>query len=153
MASNIRVLVSNLGDGNWGVGTDTANQLSAANGRLYFPPGDTKSAEPTPSQRFGGSVNYIGWSSKTNWMVQVENAHATNAGTVQIIGHRPSGVSEELFAATAIAGGGSVTVGGIGGEEIYGPFTHFSFVITSNTGTLNCYVTGWNYGDILDAGA
>jgi len=152
MASNIRVLVSNLGDGNWGVGASTINQLNNANGRLYFPPG-TAGAEPTAAQRFGASVDYIGWSSKTNWMVQVENVHAGNAGTVQIVGHRPSGVSEQLLAATAIAAQTSVTVGGVGGEEIYGPFTHFTFIITSNTGTLNCYVTGWNYGDILDAGA
>ena len=144
-----RVLVSNLGDGNW---TTPANQLSGANGTLYFPPG-TGGAEPTAAQRFGGSMDYIGWSSKTNWMVQVENTHAGNAGTVQIIGHRPSGVTEELVAATALAAGISVTHGGVGGEEIYGSFTHFSFVISGNTGVLNCYVTAWNYGDILDAGA
>ncbi len=134
MASNIRVLVSNLGDGNWGVGADTANQLNNTNGRLYFPPGTTKTDEPTLAQRFGASVDYIGWSSKTNWMVQVENVHGANAGTVQIVGHRPSGVTEQLLAATAIAAGASVTVGGVGGEEIYGPFTHFSFIITLNTG-------------------
>jgi hypothetical protein len=144
-----RVLVSNLGDGNW---TAPANQLNNANGTLYFPPG-TGGAEPTAAQRFGASMDYIGWSSKTNWMVQVENTHAGNTGRVQILGHRPSGVTEELFPQTAIAALGSTTVGGVGGEEIYGPFTHFSFVITANTGILNCYVTAWNYGDILDAGA
>jgi len=152
MASNLRVLVSNLGDGNWGVGASTANQLSAANGTLYFPPGTT-GAEPTPAQRFGASVDYIGWSSKTNWMVQVENTSGTSPGSVQILGHRPSGVAEQLLPTTVVAANSSVTVGGVGGEEIYGPFTHFSFVITLNAGTLNCYVTGWNYGDILDAGA
>tara|TARA_R110000822_G_scaffold48131_4_gene127122 strand:+ start:1842 stop:2300 length:459 start_codon:yes stop_codon:yes gene_type:complete len=152
MASNIRVLVSNLGDGNWGVGATTGNQLNNANGTLYFPPG-TGSAEPTVAQRFGGSVDYIGWSSKTNWMVQAENVHAANGGRVQVIGHRPSGVSEELVAGTVLGAGISLTSGGLGGEEIYGPFTHFSFVISSNTGTLDCYVTAWNYGDILDAGA
>jgi len=145
-----RVLVSNLGDGNWPA---PANQATT-NTRLYFPPG-TGGAAPTAAQRFGASMDYIGWSSKTNWMVQAENTSANN-GTVQIIGHRPSGVSEQLVAATVLAtapGTPSLTEGGIGGEEIYGPFTYFEFVITSNTGSLNCYVTAWNYGDILDAGA
>ena len=144
-----RVLVSNLGDGNWAA---PANQMSGANGTLYFPPG-TGGAEPTAAQRCGGSMDYIGWSSKTNWMVQAENTHALNAGAVQVIGHRPSGLAEQLVPSTALTAGLSFTHGGIGGEEIYGPFTHFSFVITSNTGILNCYVTAWNYGDILDAGA
>ena len=157
MASNIRVLVSNIGDGNWGIdaaGANTDNQLSG-NSTIYFPPGINKTTEPTASERFGGSIDYIGWSSKSNWMVQVLNSHGSNPGTIQVLGHRPSGVSEEVIAATVLAGAAvsvSVTQGGLGGEEIYGHFTHFTFVATTNTGELDCYVTAWNYGDILDVG-
>ena len=143
-----RVLVSNLGDGNW---VAPANQATV-NTRLYFPPG-TAGAAPTAAQRFGSSVDSLGWTSKTNWMVQIENVHAANPGTVQVLGHRPSGVAEELVAATAIPALSSLTQGGVGGEEIYGSFTYLEFVITLNSGDLNCYVTAWNYGDILDAGA
>lgn len=143
MAANLRVLVSNLGDGNWG----TANGTSADTTK-YFPVGSNTDA----TKRFGASIDYIGWGSKTNWMVQVTNTGGGNA-TIQIFGHRPSGVSEELVAATVIPhSGGSLTQGGVGGEEIYGPFTHFSFVSSSNSGLLNYYVTAWNYGDILDTG-
>ena len=146
MASNLRVLVSNLGDGNWSSGN-----TASTNTTVYFPPG-TGAAEPTAAQRFGGSLDYIGWASKTNWLVQVTNTGG-GAGTIQVLGHRPSGVAEELVPATAVgAGGGSLSEGGVGGEEIYGPFTHFSFVSTSNSGNLAYYVTAWNYGDILDAG-
>jgi hypothetical protein len=150
-----RVLVSNLGDGNWPAPANQRDGVAAPdNGQLFFPPGSAKGLEPTAAQRFGASMDYIGWSSKTNWMVQVENTHANN-GSVQVIGHRPSGVTEQLAAVTVLATGGvpSLTVGGIGGEEIYGSFTHLEFVISANTGILNCYVTAWNYGDILDAGA
>ena len=143
MASNLRVLVSNLGDGNWSAGNGTG-----ANTTKYFPVGSNVDV----SKRFGASIDYIGWGSKTNWMVQITNTGG-DSGTVQVLGHRPSGVAEEVVAATSIAAGGSLTQGGIGGEEIYGPFTHFSFVSTSNSGQLNYYVTAWNYGDILDTGA
>jgi hypothetical protein len=144
MASNLRVLVSNLGDGNWNAGNGTS-----ADTTKYFPVGSNSDA----TKRFGGSIDYIGWASKTNWMIQVTN---TGGGTasIQVFGHRPSGVQEELVPVTSLAATtGSLTQGGVGGEEIYGPFTHFSFVSTSNSGMLNYYVTAWNYGDILDAGA
>ena len=144
MASNLRVLVSNLGDGNWGTGNSTTG-----NETLDFPRGSVSD----PKLRFGASIDHIGWGSKTNWMVQVTNTGA-DVATVQVLGHRPSGVAEELVAATVIpATTGSLTQGGVGGEEIYGPFTHFTFVSTSNAGQLNYYVTAWNYGDIFDAGA
>jgi len=148
-----RVLVSNLGDGNWPAPANQATTTGVGAVDRFFPPGTGITVEPTAAQRFGASMEYIGWSSKTNWMVQVENTHVGNPGTVEIFGHRPSGVREELVAATVLAAGISVTHGGVGGEEIYGSFTHFEFVISANTGILNCYVTAWNYGDILDAGA
>tara|TARA_R100000152_G_C6776965_1_gene206498 strand:- start:2032 stop:2463 length:432 start_codon:yes stop_codon:yes gene_type:complete len=143
MASNLRVLVSNLGDGNWNTGNGTS-----ANTTKYFPIGSNTDA----TKRFGGSIDYISWASKTNWLIQIDNTGG-GSGTIQVLGHRPSGVAEELVPATAIGAGGSLSQGGVGGEEIYGPFTHFSFVSTSNSGMLMYYVTAWNYGDILDAGA
>tara|TARA_R100000655_G_scaffold22915_1_gene46372 strand:- start:792 stop:1223 length:432 start_codon:yes stop_codon:yes gene_type:complete len=142
MASNLRVLVSNLGDGNWGSGNSTGTDET-----LDFPIGSVSD----PKLRFGGSIDFIGWGSKTNWLVQINNT-GSGTGTVKVMGHRPSGVAEELIAATSLGAGVSLTKGGVGGEEIYGPFTHFTFVSTSNSGTLNYYVTAWNYGDILDTG-
>ena len=143
MASNLRVLVSNLGDGNWDTGNSTTT-----NETLEFPRGSVAD----PKLRFGASIDFFGWGSKTNWLIQIANSGA-GAGTVKVMGHRPSGVAEEVIAATSIAAGLSLTKGGVGGEEIYGPFTHFTFVSTGNSGTLNYYVTAWNYGDILDTGA
>jgi hypothetical protein len=147
MASNIRVLVSNLGDGNWGAGADTSN-VTTSNETIFFPRNSNASA----SFRFAGNEDYIGWASKTNWLIQVDNRGGGNA-TIQVLGHRPSGVTEELVAATVLGASVSLSQGGVGGEEIYGPFTHFSFVASSNSGALHCFVTAWNYGDILDAGA
>lgn len=142
-----RVLFSGLGDGNW---TGIFSTLSGVNERRYFPKGDNATTAPTAIQQIGGSQDYIGWNSKTNWIIQVANSGG-GTGTIQVIGVRPTGVEEELVPATAIGAAATLSQGGIGGEEIYGPFSYFTFIATSNSGVLECHVIGWNYGNIWDA--
>mgnify|MGYP003673942991 CR=1 FL=1 len=175
MASNIRALVSNLGDGNWTtIVTDPAttdefqpNKLTRSSTRCFFPPGVTAAANnvPTAPEKaaapgvgfcIGGNVNTVGWGSKTNWLFQLKNtAAAGQQGIVQIFGYRPTGVVELIreVAAADIDGGAEFTYGGVDGEEVYGPFVAFKFFIKSFGGTapvVECYVVGWNYGDVWE---
>jgi len=153
MSSNHqRVLVSNLGDGNWGDSTEN-NLDTAAQTSVYFPPGAAKGTQPTQAECFFGSIDYIGWNSKTNWMVQVDDAagapYGWNGSRVSVYIGRPTGV-EELVVAAAAA---DFTFGGIGDEEVYGPVTYIRFRVDTGAATptgLLCFVTAWNYGDIND---
>ena len=73
-----RVLVSNLGDGNWGVGANNHNRIDtdAVNQRtVYFPPVINQSTgniqkheEPSPSADAGpmARLDNVGWGSKSN---------------------------------------------------------------------------------------
>jgi len=148
-----RVLVSNLGDGNWGDGTEN-NLDTAAGTSIYFPPGAAKGTQPTQAECFFGSMDYIGWNSKTNWMVQIDDAtgaapYGWNGASVDVYVGRPTGV-EELIVNNA---GADFTFGGIGGEEVYGPITYIRFYVNVGSATptgLLCFVTAWNYGDIND---
>ena len=175
MASNLRALVSNLGDGNWTpiYNTATPPVLQDESPNLitnvefenvqYFPPGApyTGTAEaqpPTVAQQIGSSVNTIGWGSKTNWMFQVSNEQPSGSHEmdVNIYGYRPTGVIELITAIpkASIQAGETFSYGGVGGEEVYGPFVAFKFegVRAGSSGTpkVLCYVIGWNYGDIWD---
>ncbi len=175
MASNLRVLISNLGDGNWGPIYDDSDPpvLQAESPNLitneqyknvqYFPPGAayTGSAEaqpPTAAQQIGSSVDTIGWGSKTNWMFQLKNVKTsgTHEMDVNIYGYRPTGVIELIKTVDKgdIGMGESFSYGGVGGEEVYGPFVAFKFegVRATVVGTpqILCYVIGWNYGDVWD---
>ena len=153
-----RALFSNTGDGNWTGPSAQANGTGGGPVSRYFPPGDSPGTAPTAAQQIGGSIDTIGWNSKTNWIVQAINATGANgSGKVEIIGHRPTGVSEQLVPVTTLANGVSVTEGGVGGEEIYGPFSYFEFKVTDNgteanndDGHLSFFVIGWNYGNIWE---
>jgi hypothetical protein len=140
-----RVLVSNLGDGNWGDGTE--NQITT-NATVYFPPGNAKGTQPTAAQCFNGSIDYVGWSAKTNWMVQVDGTYHGTPGTLTVSVCRPTGVEEVVYNAAAA----DFTFGGIGGEEIYGPLSYIRFTLSGagGAGNMLCYVVAWNYGDIID---
>ena len=156
-----RALFSNTGDGNWTGASAEATGTGAGPVSRYFPPGDSPGVAPTAAQQIGGSLDTIGWNSKTNWIVQAINASgAPGSGKVEIIGHRPTGISEQLVPVTTLAAGVSVTEGGVGGEEIYGPFSYFEFRVTDNgsttagppatDGRLSFFVIGWNYGNIWE---
>lgn len=164
MASNIRVLVSNLGDGNWGVGTDESNKLNNATSEIFFPPGATKGAAPSlPAGLTEGlspaaqSADLIGFTSKTQWMVQVNVINFGTAGagaeTVSVFAVRPTGI-EDLIHTFSTAGQdsyGGVTTASEG--PIEGPVSYFKFKSNAGTTTnldVDCYVIGWNYGDISD---
>jgi hypothetical protein len=152
MAGNIRVLVSNLGDGNW---TGDAINIHSGDVTVFFPPSTNKGDPPTATQQLGGSVNTIGWGSKTNWLFQLDNrGGTTDIGDVSIFGYRPTGVPEliKLVLKTEFPGGTVFTWGGAGGEEVYGPFVAFKFVLSdiSNAPSINCYIVGWNEGDVWD---
>jgi hypothetical protein len=163
MASNIRALVSNLGDGNWGVtGTPSAddNLINAAvtasvDKSIYFPPGASKLVAPVPGadtmSPAASSAGLIGWTSKTQWMVQLVVANLGTGGTpkVTVSAVRPTGVEEEVLSVTAT---GSHSYGGFEDEAIVGPVAYFKFTTDSTGGSadIRCYVIGWNYGDISD---
>lgn len=175
MASNHkRALMSQTGDGNW-VGLDTQgtpvgfNVLDATGSGVdgagdpdpaafrYFPKGANAITPPAAGQQIGGTyvasdmgADYIGWNSKTNWMIQVKNTHGSGTGRIQVSGVRPNGVEEPLITIISLASGVSVTEGGVGGDEIYGPFSYFIFYATANAGTLECFVSAWNFGNIWD---
>lgn len=169
MASNLRVLVSNLGDGNWTpvytgeppVAQDSSpNMLTedAAHDVVFFPPGSSKGTAPTVAQQIGASVDTIGWGSKTNWLFQLHNTVLTTGAAasadVSIFGYRPTGVPELIKAVPKadLENEEIYTWGGAGGEEVYGPFIAFKFELSNETGSpkILCYVTGWNDGDICD---
>ena len=156
MASNLRVVVSNLGDGNW---VAPANKLDATDTDIYFPPGAAKGDVPTVTANgfapSANSTNLIGFTSKTQWMVQV---NATNIGTggtpgISIYAVRPTGIEDLIvkFTATGQDSYGGVTSATEG--PIEGPVSYFKFEsdATDNTDLdVDCYVIGWNYGDISD---
>jgi hypothetical protein len=171
MASNLRVLVSNLGDGNWTpiyntatppVAQDSSPNMvteDAAHDVVFFPPGSSKGAVPTVSEQIGSSVDTIGWGSKTNWMFQLDNVESGSTAKIDIsiYGYRPTGVVELIKAIPGgdLTAGTKYSYGGVGGEEVYGPFVAFKFE-GDRLGTvvgspkILCYVIGWNYGDISD---
>lgn len=126
MASNLRVLVSNLGDGDWGEGAGTENVLDNTNKAIYFPPAfnaagsQVKGTAPTGGSAEiapgGLSINGTwplgGWSSKTHYIVQVKAADANGYGTGQtdsdfaaggviVNAVRPTGVKEQLMVSTS----------------------------------------------------
>ena len=156
--TNNRALVSNLGDGNWGAGTGTENKIDAANQTIYFPPGLTKGAIPlsgtngvhdAPGAR---STDLVGWTSKTQWMVQLEVANLGTGGSpvCKVYAVRPTLIEEEVLSVTTT---GSHSYGGFGDEVIQGPVAYFLFRLSGNTGgspDIRGYVIGWNYGDISD---
>jgi len=170
MAGNIRVLVSNLGDGNWGVtGTTSADSnllddtaASTTSKSIFFPPAfnangtQNKSVAPTAGDSdmspLAASSNFVGWTSKTQWMIQVVTTNMGTSGgtptlTVSVV--RPTGVEEVIVAITAT---GTESYGGFGDEAIVGPVSYFKFTSNTTGGSPNhrCYVIGWNYGDISD---
>jgi hypothetical protein len=159
MASNLRALVSNSGDGNWGVnGTATAtdNKLVVATPRIYFPPGASKGSPPAQGTSHmspaASSVDLVGFTSKTQWMVQVNATNLGTGGTVSVTVHamRPTGIEELVLTVTST---GADSYGGFDDESIQGPVAYFRFTATADTLTnldVDCYVIGWNYGDISD---
>mgnify|MGYP003632275254 FL=1 len=149
ISAHARVLVSNRGDGNWGVG-NTNNQITA-NGSIYFPHGATKANPPADTGNLANSFDFSGWENKSSWIVQAELASGTSC-TIAVYGVRPTGVEEALVAAATMnSGAPSFTHGGLGAEVIQGPFTHFRFLMASASGSpvVNCFVIGWNEGDLI----
>ena len=169
MASNIRALVSNLGDGNWGVtGATSANSnlldaTAATSGSksVFFPPAlnadgsENKSVAPLPGASsmspLASSASLTGWTAKTQWMIQVVTANMGTGGTptITVSVVRPTGVEEVIVAITAI---GTESYGGFGSEAIVGPVSYFKFTNSATGGSPSsrCYVIGWNYGDVSD---
>ena len=142
-----RVLVSSRGDGNW----STGNKLTAASTNVYFPPGTGTNA-PDSTQDLTNNIDYAGWENKSNWIVQAKITATTNA-TVAIYVTRPTGVEELIQPSTVLTSGAaeSVTAGGVGDELIVGPASYFRFHCSAVTGTpsVDCFVIGWNEGDII----
>ena len=162
MASNLRVLVSNLGDGGWGIGTDESNKLNNANAEIFFPPGASKGVAPAlPAGATEGlspaaqSVDLIGFTSKTQWMVQINAANLGGGATptVSVFAVRPTGIEDLIhtFSTSGQDSYGGVTTASEG--PIEGPVSYFKFKsnapITTNL-DVDCFVIGWNYGDISD---
>ena len=88
-------------------------------------------------------------------MFQLKNtANSGNKGEVKIFGYRPTGVVEliKTVSDTEIDGGLEFTFGGVDGEEVYGPFVAFKFFLRgiTNSPVIECFVVGWNYGDIWE---
>ena len=97
MASNLRVLVSNLGDGNWGSGAGTENVLDRVNPSIYFPPAfnaagnQVKGTAPSAgvaelapgSLSVNGTWPLAGWSSKTHYIVQIKADAAAGYDTIK----------------------------------------------------------------------
>ena len=163
MASNIRALVSNLGDGNWGIaGTPSANDnlidaavTASVSKSVYFPPGASKGVAPVSGaddmSPAASSMGLAGWTSKTQWMVQLLVVNLGTGGTpkVTVSAVRPTGIEEEVLSVTTT---GPHSYGGFEDEAIVGPVSFFKFTTDSTGGSANirCYVIGWNYGDISD---
>jgi hypothetical protein len=156
-ANHVRALVSNRGDGNWGAG-NTNNQFIGAGGSslsIFFPHGSAKTDAPSSSQDLTNNINFIGWGCKSNWIVQGELVVVDDDEdcAISVYAVRPTGVKELVMAATALAHDGalSFTHGGIDAEVIQGPISYFEFVMTTNNNNpkVNCFVIGWNEGDII----
>ena len=164
-----RVLVSNLGDGNWGVaGSASANSnlmdaaaAATATKSIYFPPAlnadgtENKGVAPGPGSDnmspASDLLGLVGWTSKTQWMVQVNAVNLGTGGTPNLVVSvvRPTGIEETVLTVTST---GEDSYGGFGDEAIVGPVSYFKFTSDSTGGAPNirCYVIGWNYGDISD---
>jgi hypothetical protein len=148
-ANHVRALVSNRGDGNWGVG-NTNNQITA-NGSIYFPHGSAKSDAPSSSQDLTNNINFIGWGCKSNWIVQAQLASGTSC-TIAVYAVRPTGVEELVVSAVTMnSSAPTFTHGGIDAEVIQGPVSYFRFLMASASSSpvVNCFVIGWNEGDII----
>lgn len=161
MASNLRVLVSNI-DGNWGYwdysavppALDTENQLTGS-ANVYFPPGSSKGVVPKESEMFF-STDYSSWTSKSNWIIQLNGNFGT--GEVDVYVGRPTGIEELVLKGV----GENFSWGGCSSidftaptpvdvyENITGPITYFRFNSRTAVTSVNCYVIGWNEGDICD---
>ena len=137
--NHARVLVSNRGDGNWGI-TGTANQVNSADS-IYFPHGASSTVAPSSTQIMGASLDHSAWGCKSNWIVQLD--FTAGSGTIQVYAMRPTGIEELVLAAT-----GDATHGGLDSEVIQGPVDYFRFVRSSSTPTASCFVIGWNEGDM-----
>jgi hypothetical protein len=148
-SSHHRVLVSNRGDGNW---VSTNNELNATED-IYFPHGATKNDVPTSTQDFTNDLDFSGWGTKSNWMVQAKIGAAGTNLVVEVYAMRPSGVEELVSTGTTLVVGGptSVSYGGIAAERIAGPISYFRFKCTAISGlsVVSCSVIGWNEGDIV----
>lgn len=161
LSNHHRALVSNLGDGNWGARSGgEENKLDDANTTIYFPPAldasgaQDKGTEPLPGtdtmSPAGDALQFTAWTTKSNWIVQVD---ATNLGTggsprVNVYAVRPTGVQEIVL---TVASTGEDSYGGYASEKICGPVAYFKFDATATTTTnldVDCFVIGWNEGDI-----
>ena len=143
-ANHVRALVSNRGDGNWGTG-NTNNQI------IFFPHGSAKTDAPSSSQDLTNNINFIGWGCKSNWIVQAELASGTSC-TIAVYAVRPTGVEELVVSAVTMnSSAPTFTHGGIDAEVIQGPVSYFRFLMASASGSpvVNCFVIGWNEGDII----
>jgi hypothetical protein len=150
-SSHNRVLVSSRGEGNWPTTGATENVISGVES-IYFPPG-TGGAAPTSAEDFTNNINFSGWETKTNWIIQAQITAGTNAA-IQVWAMRPTGVKELVMAVTTITLGAitaSVTWGGNDTEAIVGPISHFEFECTAVSGAarVGCYVMAFNEGDII----
>jgi hypothetical protein len=143
MASNLRVLVSNLGDGNWGSGAGTENVLDNTNPAIYFPPAfdaagnQVKGTAPSAggselapgSSSVNGTWPFAGWSSKTHYIVQIKADAAADYGTgaadgdfaaasVIVNAVRPTGVKEQLMVSTSSTAEKTFDLGGVSNTEL-----------------------------------
>lgn len=166
LSNHHRALVSNLGEGNWGVGSGTENQL-LNNGSVYFPPGASKGTEPVPGDSEAGPMSAFdlsGWGTKSNWIVQVNCIARGTGGSgttvmVKVEAIRPTGLAETVLEVLAneLADTTVYTYGGYESEKICGPVSYFKFT-TQNftqagspaefTHDLKFYAIGWNEGDM-----
>jgi hypothetical protein len=153
-SSHHRVLVSSRGDGNWPTTGGSQNRIGA-DGSIYFPFGDAAGTVPTSAQDFTNDIDFSGWGTKSNWIVQANLASGTSC-TIAVFAMRPTGIEELVVAAvtldsTATPPVNSFTYGGIAAERIAGPVSHFRFLMASASGAprVDCYVTAWNEGDIV----
>lgn len=164
LSNHHRVLVSNLGEGNWGVGSNTDNQITGNTESIFFPIGTDKNTAPVPGDNNAGpmsSFDLSGWGTKSNWIVQVNvtdkaTPPSGTAVAITVKAHRPTGVSEVVLEITG-AGGDlagaaplSFTYGGHQSEKICGPVSFFEFSSSgfSDTPVIDCFVIGWNEGDM-----
>ena len=172
LSNHHRALVSNLGEGNWGVGSNEDNRIDSITSRsIYFPFGTDKNTAPVPGDSNAGpmsSLDLSGWGTKSNWIVQV---CFTSIGTppsaqddvaLSVHAVRPTGIKETVLEITGtytsgsvsddLAGktnGHTVSYGGHENEKICGPVSYFEFEISGFTGTapkIDCFVIGWNEG-------
>ena len=164
LSNHHRALVSNLGEGNWGIGSSTDNQLDANGVSVYFPPGASKGTAPAPGDSNAGpmsSLDLSGWGTKSNWVVQL---NVTDRGTppsgtnvaITVKAYRPTGVSETVLEVVGNELPASATYplpfsyGGYESEKICGPVSYFEFTTSGFTGnpSIDCFVIGWNEGDM-----